>query len=310
MFFVAEYFNLIMHNFVYWLEGKMWGASGPPPPLIDLGIIAFAGIFPLSYSWLVGFFLYLLIGMVLILCLGRLLLNNVPWGCPETVLEKREGETAALRTCCIPVPFVYICKRACQVLTIGLVLRVLSFLFTLEPNPADYCHPPFWDPPDALLEILGRIEIVGSCGDLLFSAHTLHAMAMMLTVLRHAPGLYLVTGLAVASMVMVVISMLAFKNHYSHDIVTGRAPWEEKEGGKIYGGKHGEGHGMPYVVSRTNHVALPHTFLKRTLSLFPLPFLFYRPHCVSHIHKRPPLDADAGADRRRLRPFESRAASG
>ncbi|EKU21057.1 heat shock protein [Nannochloropsis gaditana CCMP526] len=218
MFLVAEYFNLIMHNFVYWLEGKMWGASGPPPPLTDLGIMAFAGIFPLSYSWLVGFFLYLLIAMVLVLCLGRLLLNNVPWGCPETVLEKREGET--LRTCCIPVPFVYICKRACQVLTIGLVLRVLSFVFTLEPNPADYCHPPFWDPPDALLEILGRIEIVGSCGDLLFSAHTLHAMAMMLTVLRHAPGLYLVTGLAVASMVMVVISMLAFKNHYSHDIVT------------------------------------------------------------------------------------------
>lgn len=218
---LAEYFNLVMHNFVYYLEGEIWGEAGPPPPLKDLGIMLFAGVFPPSAQWVVGLSLYLLIGMVLSLCFGRLLLNNVPWGGPQTMLikEREDGEDVA--TCLIPVPFVYLCKRACQVLSIALVLRVTSYILTLEPNPAPYCHPPYWDPPNTIGEIMGRVEITGSCGDLLFSSHTLHSMVMLLTVLRHAPRLYVVCGISVCSMVLVIIVLLAFKNHYSHDIVTG-----------------------------------------------------------------------------------------
>jgi len=219
---LAEYFNLVMHNFIYYLEGAVWGEGGPPPPLKDLGIMLLEGIFPPSAQWIVGLFLYFLIGMMLTLCLGRLLLNNVPWGGPQTVLIKEREDGLDVTTCSIPVPFVYVCKRACQVLSIAIVCRVLSYTLTLEPNPAAYCHPPHWDPPNTIGEIMGRVEVTGSCGDLLFSSHTLHGMVMMLTVLRHAPYLYVVCGIAVCSMAMLIITLLSFKNHYSHDIVTGK----------------------------------------------------------------------------------------
>lgn len=217
---LAEYFNLVMHNFVYYLEGEIWGEAGPPPPLKDLGIMLFAGVFPPSAQWVVNLSLYLLVGMVLTLCLGRLLLNNVPWGGPQTMLVQEREDWEEVKTCSIPVPFVYLCKRACQVLSIALVLRVFSYMLTLEPNPAPYCHPPYWDPPNTVGEIMGRVEITGSCGDLLFSSHTLHSIVMLLTVLRHAPRLYIVCGISVCSMILVIMALLAFKNHYSHDIVT------------------------------------------------------------------------------------------
>jgi hypothetical protein len=62
------------------------------------------GRFPESGRWIVGLFLYFLIAMVLALCLGRLLLNNVPWGDPMTEMVKlREGVCV-----CVPV-----CVRVC-----------------------------------------------------------------------------------------------------------------------------------------------------------------------------------------------------
>ena len=61
---------------------------------------------------------------------------------------------------------------------------------------------------------MGRIEVTGSCGDLLFSSHTLHGMVMTLMVLRNAPSAYFVTGIALFSMIMLPISLLAFRDHY------------------------------------------------------------------------------------------------
>lgn len=221
-FFLAEYFNLVMHNFIYYLEGVIWGEDGPPPPLEDLGIRLFAGVFPPSAEWIVDLFLYILIGTALILCLARFLLNNVPWGGPQMLLIKKRGDGSDVATCSIPVPSVNIIKRICKILSIAIVCRVLSYTLTLEPNPAAYCHPPFWNPPSTVGEIMSKVAVRGSCGDLLFSSHTFHGMVMMLTILRHAPGMYVICGMAVCSMVMVVITLLSYKSHYSHDIVQGK----------------------------------------------------------------------------------------
>lgn len=221
-FFFAEYFNLVMHNFIYYLEGVIWGQDGPPPPLEDLGIRLFAGVFPPSAEWIVDLFLYILIGMVITLCIARFVLNNVPWGGPEMLLTKKRGDGLDVATCSIPVPSVNICKRICKILSIAIVCRILSYTLTLEPNPAAYCHPPFWNPPSTVSEIMSTVAVRGSCGDLLFSSHTFHGMVMMLTILRHAPRMYVICGMAVCSMVMVVISLLAYKSHYSHDIVQGK----------------------------------------------------------------------------------------
>jgi hypothetical protein len=44
-------------------------------------------------------------------------------------------------------------------------------------------------------------------------------MVMTMTIFRHAPGVYAVCAIAAASMFMVPISLLAYKDHYSHDII-------------------------------------------------------------------------------------------
>jgi hypothetical protein len=75
-----------------------------------------------------------------------------------------------VRTVNIPVPFAYIIKHLGQVLGMQLILRVFCYMCTLVPNPAYYCHEPYWNPPNSPGEIFGRIEVVGSCGDLLFSS--------------------------------------------------------------------------------------------------------------------------------------------
>lgn len=50
----------------------------------------------------------------------------------------------------IPVPFVFLCKRACIALSVALVLRVCTYMVTLVPNPAYYCHPPYFNPPECV----------------------------------------------------------------------------------------------------------------------------------------------------------------
>lgn len=69
---------------------------------------------------------------------------------------------------------------------------------------------------------MGRIEVTGSCGDLLFSSHTLHGMITTLMVVRNAPNAYFVTGIAIFSMVMLPISLLAFRDHYRSVVRGGR----------------------------------------------------------------------------------------
>lgn len=44
-------------------------------------------------------------------------------------------------------------------------------------------------------------------------------MVMCMLCLRNAKGFYLVSGIAVISMTLLPIALLAFKNHYSHDII-------------------------------------------------------------------------------------------
>lgn len=68
-------------------------------------------------------------------------------------------------------------------------------------------------------ECFTRWAVEGSCGDLLFSGHTTHGMVLMLIIVRYAPGLRWVQAAAVAVMVLLALALLAFKSHYTSDVV-------------------------------------------------------------------------------------------
>lgn len=68
-------------------------------------------------------------------------------------------------------------------------------------------------------EVFTRFAVTGSCGDLLYSGHTAHGMSLMLVILRYGPGLKVAKGLAISAMVLLALSLLAFKAHYSSDVV-------------------------------------------------------------------------------------------
>lgn len=210
-----EWVHLTAHNYVYYLQGVVWGADGPPPPLKDLGLMLLADRLPARYEWIIGFATAVLCGLLLGLGLLRLVLNNVHWGGPQLEVVSGDGQ----RRTTIAMPGVIVLQRASQAMTVAMGLRVLTFMVTLLPNPADYCHGDSWDPPQSVLEIFSRIKFTGSCGDLLFSGHTSHGMVIMLAVIRYAPGVRFAKVLAIGSMILLCISLLAFKAHYSSDVL-------------------------------------------------------------------------------------------
>jgi hypothetical protein len=117
------------------------------------------------------------------------------------------------------MPIILVLSRSCKVVCIALALRVMTFMVTLLPNPADYCHGAGWDPPHNIFQVFARISVTGSCGDLLFSGHTSHGMVLMLIILRYSPGVKAARALAISSMTVLVLSLLAFKAHYSSDVL-------------------------------------------------------------------------------------------
>jgi hypothetical protein len=61
--------------------------------------------------------------------------------------------------------------------------------------------------------------VEGSCGDLLFSGHTTHGMILTLIILRYAPGLKAIKALAIGTMLLLALALLAFRSHYTSDVV-------------------------------------------------------------------------------------------
>ncbi len=75
------------------------------------------------------------------------------------------------------------------------------------------------DPGRTAREIFLRWAVEGSCGDLLFSGHTTHGMILTLIIVRYAPGLRAAQALAVGLMVLLALALLAFRSHYTSDVV-------------------------------------------------------------------------------------------
>lgn len=211
----VEYVHLTAHNYVYFLQGKIWGVDGPPPPLPDLGLMLLADRLPDRYEWIIGFATAVLVGLMFSLGLLRLTLAHVKWGGPQ--IEVRDADNQHKTT--LPMPVSLVMQRACQAMSVGMSLRVVTFLVTLVPNPAAYCHGPDWDPPERVGEIFTRIRFTGSCGDLLFSGHTSHGMVLMLVVTRYAPKVRAAKALSIGAMTLLALSLLAFKSHYTSDVL-------------------------------------------------------------------------------------------
>jgi len=211
----VEYVHLIAHNYVYYLQGKLWGSDGPPPPMQDLGLMLLADRLPERFEWIIGFATALLCGLMFSLGLLRLTLTNVNWGGPTIDVKTSDDRVKTT----LPMPVVLVMQRACQAMSVGMSLRMISFLVTLIPNPAEYCHGSSWDPPAHVADIFSRIRFTGSCGDLLFSGHTSHGMVLMLVVCRFAPNVRAAKALAIGSMTLLAASLLAFKAHYSSDVL-------------------------------------------------------------------------------------------
>ena len=218
---VMEWVHLTAHNFIYFLEGKVWGNAGPPPPLKDLGLMLLADRLPSNYEWIVGLSTCILVGMLLVLGMARLTLNNVNFGGPqlELISRSRGEDGRILGRVSMPMPVILVLSRSCKVVCIALALRVMTFMVTLLPNPAEYCHGAGWDPPHNVFQVFARISVTGSCGDLLFSGHTSHGMVLMLIILRYSPKVKAARALAISSMTVLVLSLLAFKAHYSSDVL-------------------------------------------------------------------------------------------
>jgi len=211
----VEYVHLTAHNYVYYLEGKLWGADGPPHPMQDLGLMLLADRLPERYEWIIGFATALLCGLMFSLGLLRLTLTNVNWGGPTIDVKTSDG----LVKTTLPMPVCLVMQRACQAMSVAMGLRMMTFIVTLIPNPAEYCHGSSWDPPAHVADIFTRIKFTGSCGDLLFSGHTSHGMVLMLVICRFVPNVRAANALAVGSMTLLAASLLAFKAHYSSDVL-------------------------------------------------------------------------------------------
>lgn len=187
----------------------------PPPPLQDLGLMLLADRLPEHLEWIISFATALLCGLMFSLGLLRLTLTNVNWGGPTIDVKTSDGRVKTT----LPMPVCLVMRRACQAMSVGMSLRIITFLSTLIPNPAEYCHGSSWDPPAHVGEIFSRVRFTGSCGDLMFSGHTSHGMVLMLVVCKFAPNLRAAKVLAVGSMTLLAASLLAFKAHYSSDVL-------------------------------------------------------------------------------------------
>ena len=79
--------------------------------------------------------------------------------------------------------------RASIVCSLAVVLRVVSFLVTILPSPADHCSETEFHAPDSAASIFFHFDVGNGCSDLVFSSHMLYGLVATCT-LTH----YLVHG--------------------------------------------------------------------------------------------------------------------
>ncbi|CAI5714647.1 unnamed protein product [Hyaloperonospora brassicae] len=212
---IMQYLHAIFHNLAYYIQGNEL-AIEQRFTLYDLGFELLPEIhgFAASLSDILVFAVIFAPAIFLVL--------TIPFA------KQEPGR---------PRYLVIVLKRCLMQLSICLVLRILSFLATALPSPADHCELKFNDAcmqanpdnpipcvvpnpnfkPPGTDQLLTRIDSLNGCGDLMFSSHTIYTVSLILTMWKYWLNKY---GLALMVSIQIVIAFLivASRKHYTLDV--------------------------------------------------------------------------------------------
>lgn len=214
---IMQYVHSIFHNLAYYIQGK-YLSTEQRFTLYDLGFELMPELtgFATSVSEILVF--AAVFGPAIILIL------TIP------IFRQEPGR---------PRYLVIVLKRTLLQISICLILRIISFLVTALPGPAEHCElnfndaclasnpddpvscvvpNPEFDPP-SITELFTRINALEGCGDLMFSSHTIYTVSLILTVWKYWPNKY---GISIMVCVQIAIAFLivASRKHYTLDVYT------------------------------------------------------------------------------------------
>ena len=149
-----QFLHNAAHNFVHHLAGVFGVYGGPDKMLVDLGFKALDS-FP-ELSTVPNDCLSAIV-VIVVLVFFSLLFNNFFFA--KTDLR-----------------IMQILFRASIVCSIAVCLRIVSFLVTILPAPAEHCSELEFNAPDSLTSILFHFDVGNGCSDLIFSSHMLYGL--------------------------------------------------------------------------------------------------------------------------------------
>eukprot|EP00475_Leptophrys_vorax_P006359 TRINITY_DN13930_c0_g2_i1.p1 TRINITY_DN13930_c0_g2~~TRINITY_DN13930_c0_g2_i1.p1 ORF type:complete len:299 (+),score=41.64 TRINITY_DN13930_c0_g2_i1:31-897(+) len=110
--------------------------------------------------------------------------------------------------------------RACIVCSIALALRCLTFMVTILPAPALHCQvgQGEFHPPETVMQILFRVDVLNGCGDLTFSSHMTYGLLCFFCVWYYSESVAFkcVSGLLASALAILIIAQ---RDHYTLDVV-------------------------------------------------------------------------------------------
>ncbi|CAH0481073.1 unnamed protein product [Peronospora belbahrii] len=212
---IMQYIHGVFHNLAYYIQGN-YLTTEQRFTLYDLGYELMPELhgFALSISEILVF--------AAVFAPAILLVATIP------LFKQEPGR---------PRYLVIVLKRCLLQISICMVLRIISFLVTALPSPADHCELKFDDAclaanpnnpvlcvipnpdfePPALSDLFTRLNPLTGCGDLMFSSHTIYTVSLILTMWKFWPNKF---GLAIMVSVQITIAFLivASRKHYTIDV--------------------------------------------------------------------------------------------
>ncbi len=124
---------------------------------------------------------------------------------------------------------INIWRRYLNVISIGHLLRILTYLSTSLPGSADHCKvgSPEYNPPQHWYQAFYKLDGFGipdNCGDLIFSGHMLQMMVAMLCFNKYADNVMtkkISMSLKILSWLLIPLEaffIISSRNHYTVDI--------------------------------------------------------------------------------------------
>jgi hypothetical protein len=153
---IMQWMHNSAHNWVYFLAAKYKVYGGADNTLVDLGFIGMEDAFSYDFSGVSDIALYFVASFAVASC-GSILFTNYIIQDPN-------------------IRMFQILVRSCWVCSIGVILRVVSFLITILPAPAAHCAQVTFDPPKTVSDIFFWGKIGDGCSDLLFSGHQMYGL--------------------------------------------------------------------------------------------------------------------------------------